>query len=175
MYLDAAYSYAYYDSSLGDLTIELIETRRKLEELQSKFLQDTRPFIEELLETDLPRLERVLREKLKDLQATPAALLAAYGQARSRFPLRFGKSRRGGRSTHTSLFQFSPSTRFRPILKTCLPVTPPNERHSKPELRLTLTHRRRRSKLACLLRAWCACRAPGTRCAPRTKRTYSAR
>jgi pimeloyl-ACP methyl ester carboxylesterase len=81
VYLDAAYSYAYYDSSLGDLTIELIEARRKLEELQSKFVQDTRSFIEELLETDLPRLERVLREKLKDLQATPAALLAAYGQA----------------------------------------------------------------------------------------------
>jgi pimeloyl-ACP methyl ester carboxylesterase len=83
VYLDAAYSYAYYDSSLGDLTIELIEARRKLEELQSKFLQDTRSFIEELLETDLPRLERVLREKLKDLQATPAALLAAYGQAKA--------------------------------------------------------------------------------------------
>ena len=83
VYLDAAYSYAYYDSSLGDLTVELIETRRKLEELQSKFLQDTRPFIQELLETDLPRLERVLRERWKDLQATPAALLAAYGHAKA--------------------------------------------------------------------------------------------
>jgi alpha-beta hydrolase superfamily lysophospholipase len=83
VYLDAAYSYAYYDSALGDLTVELIETSRKLEELQSQFLQDTRPFIQELLETDLPRLERVLRERQQDLQATPAALLAAYGQAKA--------------------------------------------------------------------------------------------
>ncbi|HUK54555.1 MAG TPA: alpha/beta hydrolase [Candidatus Binatia bacterium] len=86
VYLDAAYSYAYYDSSLGDLNIELIESRRKLEYLLSKSLQDTRPLIEELLQTDLPRLERVLREKQKGLQATPAALLAAYGQAEAHLP-----------------------------------------------------------------------------------------
>jgi pimeloyl-ACP methyl ester carboxylesterase len=86
VYLDAAYSYAYYDSSLGDLNIELIESRRKFEELQSKFLRDTRPLIQELLETDLPRLERVLRERQKDLQATPAALLAVYAQAEAHLP-----------------------------------------------------------------------------------------
>lgn len=76
IYLDAGYSYAYYDNSLGDLHIELLESRRKLEELQSKVLQDARPLIQELLETDLPRLERVLRDRQKDLQATPLALLA---------------------------------------------------------------------------------------------------
>jgi pimeloyl-ACP methyl ester carboxylesterase len=86
VYLDAAYSYAYYDGSLGDLNIELIELRRKLEEMQSKLLQDTRPLIQELLETDLPRLERVLRERQKDLEATPAALLAAYAQAEGNLP-----------------------------------------------------------------------------------------
>jgi pimeloyl-ACP methyl ester carboxylesterase len=58
IYLDAGYSYAYYDNSLGDLHIELVESRRKLEELQSKVMQDTRPLIQELLETDLPRLEK---------------------------------------------------------------------------------------------------------------------
>ena len=76
VYLDAGYSYAYYDDSLGDLHIELLESRRKLEELQSKVLQDTRPLIQELLETDLPRLGRALRDRQKDLQATPLALLA---------------------------------------------------------------------------------------------------
>jgi pimeloyl-ACP methyl ester carboxylesterase len=86
VYLDAAYSYAYYDSSLGDLHIELIEVRQKLNELQKKIVQDTRPIIQELLETDLPRLERVLRERQKDLQATPAALLAAYAQAEANLP-----------------------------------------------------------------------------------------
>jgi hypothetical protein len=49
--------------------------RRKLEEMQSKFLQDTRPLIQELLETELPRFQRVLRERQKDFQAAPAALL----------------------------------------------------------------------------------------------------
>ncbi len=86
VYLDAAYSYAYYDSSLGDLSIELAESTRKLEELQSKILQDTRPLIQELLETALPKLEKVLREKQKDLQATPSALLAAYGQGQVQLP-----------------------------------------------------------------------------------------
>lgn len=86
VYLDAAYSYAYYDSYLGDPNIELIETKRKLDELLSKIFQDTRPLIQELLETDLPRLERVLREKQKGLQATPAALLAAYAQAEAHLP-----------------------------------------------------------------------------------------
>jgi pimeloyl-ACP methyl ester carboxylesterase len=89
VYLDAAFSYAYYDSSLGDLYIELIELKRKLEELQSKFLQDTRPLIQELLETDLPRFETVLKEKQKDLQATPAALLALRAQAAAHVPPAF--------------------------------------------------------------------------------------
>ncbi|WP_158821712.1 alpha/beta fold hydrolase [Granulicella sp. S156] len=86
VYLDAAWSFAYYDSSLGDLAIELIEVKRKMEELQSKFLQDTRPLIQELLETDLPRLERVLREWQKELDATPAALLTALAQAAPHIP-----------------------------------------------------------------------------------------
>jgi non-heme chloroperoxidase len=86
VYLDAAWSFAYYDSSLGDLAIELIEVKRKMGELQSQFLQDTRPLIQELLETDLPRLERVLREWQKELEATPAALLAAQAQAAPRIP-----------------------------------------------------------------------------------------
>jgi len=89
VYLDAAYSYAYYDSFLGDLNIELIEVRRKLDQLQSKPLQDPGPLIEELLETDLPRLERVLRERQKDLHATPAALLAAYAQVEGNLPPAF--------------------------------------------------------------------------------------
>lgn len=86
VYLDAAYSYAYYDSSLGDLILELVELRRKLEELQSRFLEDTRPLIQELLEADLPRLERVLLERQKDLRATPRALLDVYARADVHLP-----------------------------------------------------------------------------------------
>jgi pimeloyl-ACP methyl ester carboxylesterase len=86
VYLDAAWSFAYYDSSLGDLAIELIDVKRKMGELQSRFLQDTRPLIQELLDADLPRLERVLREWQKQLEATPVALLAALAQAAAHIP-----------------------------------------------------------------------------------------
>ncbi|HEX3375083.1 MAG TPA: alpha/beta hydrolase [Edaphobacter sp.] len=86
VYLDAAWSFAYYDSSLGDRAIELIEVKRKMGELQSQFLQDTRPLIQQLLETDLPRLQRVLQEWQKELEATPAALLTAQVQAANHIP-----------------------------------------------------------------------------------------
>jgi pimeloyl-ACP methyl ester carboxylesterase len=86
VYLDAAWSFAYYDTSLGDRAIELMEVKRKMGELQSKFLQDTRPLIQELLEIDLPRLQGVLREWQKELDATPAALLAAQAQAGAHIP-----------------------------------------------------------------------------------------
>jgi pimeloyl-ACP methyl ester carboxylesterase len=82
VYLDAAWSFAYYDSSLGDRAIELIEVKRKMGELQSGFLQDKRPLIQELLEIDLPRLEGVLREWQKELEA----LLAAHAQAATHIP-----------------------------------------------------------------------------------------
>ena len=86
VYLDAAWSFAYYDSSLGDLAIELMEVKRKMGELQSGFLQDMRPLIQELLETDLPRLKGVLREWQQELEATPEALLAALAQAAPQLP-----------------------------------------------------------------------------------------
>jgi pimeloyl-ACP methyl ester carboxylesterase len=101
VYLDAAYSYAYYDSVLGDLNLEVIEVRRKLEEMLSKPMA-TRPLIQELLETDLPRLQRALREKQKDLDATPAALLAAYAQAEGNVPPAF-RAIQFGRQKYTNI------------------------------------------------------------------------
>jgi pimeloyl-ACP methyl ester carboxylesterase len=86
VYLDAAWSFAYYDNSLGDCAIELMEVKRKMGELQTGFLQDTRPLIQELLETDLPRLKGVLLEWQKELEATPAALLTARAQAAAHIP-----------------------------------------------------------------------------------------
>jgi hypothetical protein len=76
IYLDAAYGYAYYDRSRGFLDIDIIELQRKLEQLQVKGSQDTRPLIQELLETGLPGFERDLRDRQEDLQATPPLLLA---------------------------------------------------------------------------------------------------
>jgi pimeloyl-ACP methyl ester carboxylesterase len=72
IYLDAAYSYAYYDRSRGDLLIDAAELRKKLEQIQpGRGPQDFRPLIQELLDKSLPDFEKELRETQKSLQANP--------------------------------------------------------------------------------------------------------
>lgn len=78
IYLDAGYSYAYYDRSRGDLEIDLIDLQKKLELLQSGKGQDPRKLLEDLVGTALPGFERDLKEMQKNppevssAQATPA-------------------------------------------------------------------------------------------------------
>ena len=75
IYLDAGYAYAYYDRSRGDLGIDLIDLRKKLEQLQpGKGPQDPRQLIEELLGAILPVFERDLKEMQKNLADAPPAL-----------------------------------------------------------------------------------------------------
>jgi pimeloyl-ACP methyl ester carboxylesterase len=75
IYLDAGYAYAYYDRSRGDLGIDLIDLRKKLEQLQpGKDAQDPRHLIEELLAATLPGFERDLKEMHKNLTEAPPAL-----------------------------------------------------------------------------------------------------
>src|SRR6516162_5714643 len=62
IYLDAGYSYAYYDRSRGNLDIDLVELQKTL--------------VHELLETNLPGFERDLQQRQKELQVMPPALLA---------------------------------------------------------------------------------------------------
>jgi pimeloyl-ACP methyl ester carboxylesterase len=72
IYLDAGYSYAYYDRSRGDLNIDLLELQRKLEQLKpGSGLRDPRPLIADLL-ASLPGFEKDLRERQKDLDAQPS-------------------------------------------------------------------------------------------------------
>ena len=82
VYLDAGYSYAYYDRVRGDVLIDLLDLQRKLAQLQLAALgqlqsdarktpQELTQLIKELLGTDLPRFEQQLRE----LQAHFAAAL----------------------------------------------------------------------------------------------------
>jgi pimeloyl-ACP methyl ester carboxylesterase len=67
IYLDAGYSYAYYDRSRGDLGIDLTDLQKKLEQLQpGNGPQDPRHLIEELLATTLPEFERDLKVRLKE-------------------------------------------------------------------------------------------------------------
>ena len=78
VYMDAAYGYAYYDPSVGDLNVDLVDLQKKLEQLKlAKGPQDPNALIQELLETTLPGFEKSLRERQKDLQAMPATMLAA--------------------------------------------------------------------------------------------------
>jgi non-heme chloroperoxidase len=77
IYLDAGYSYAYYDRSRGDLDIDLVELQKKLEKLQpGKGTQDPKTLVHELLETTLPGFERDLQQRQKELQVMPSVLLA---------------------------------------------------------------------------------------------------
>jgi non-heme chloroperoxidase len=73
IYLDAGYSYAYYDRSRGDFTIDAIELRKKLERLMIGGGRQT-PFelSQDLLQTDLAQIEKDLREEQKEMQVRPA-------------------------------------------------------------------------------------------------------
>jgi pimeloyl-ACP methyl ester carboxylesterase len=78
IYLDAGYSYAYYDRSRGDLGIDLVDLQKKLEQLQpGKNPPNRRELIEELLATTLPGFERDLRETQKNLAEAPTTQLPA--------------------------------------------------------------------------------------------------
>ena len=69
IYLDAGYSYAFYDENRGDVLIETNEFRRKLERYPVAPF-DAASVIDELL-NDLPRLEKSLREEKKKRASLP--------------------------------------------------------------------------------------------------------
>jgi pimeloyl-ACP methyl ester carboxylesterase len=65
VYLDAADAYAFYDTTGGDLRLDLADLQRQLNALQAA---PTHRLVNDLLESTLPRFERVLRE-LRDFDA----------------------------------------------------------------------------------------------------------
>jgi non-heme chloroperoxidase len=74
IYLDAGYSYAYYDPAQGDQTIDLLELRAKMEQLlpgKAPAGQGLKQLIEQILNTSLPLFERDLRQTLNALQEAP--------------------------------------------------------------------------------------------------------
>ena len=79
IYLDAGYSYAYFDPSVrghGSLAFDLTDLQKKLEQLvQGKGPSDPRSLIQELLNTILPDFEKDLAETEKDYDAMPPAML----------------------------------------------------------------------------------------------------
>lgn len=74
IYLDAAYPYAYYDSSRGDTDVDIADLRRKLAQLQvEESSAVNRALVKELLEKDLPQFEKDLQKKQKELEADPSS------------------------------------------------------------------------------------------------------
>jgi pimeloyl-ACP methyl ester carboxylesterase len=62
VYLDAGYGYAYYDRSRGDLIIDVNVLQKDLEQLKPGSMpEQLASLIKELLETDLPALDKDLR------------------------------------------------------------------------------------------------------------------
>lgn len=87
IYLDAAYQYAYYDRSKGFLDIEVNEVRRKLEQLEpGNRPPDPRTLIEGLLQTDIPALERTLRQIDERFKNAPPQPTASGQRARPPMP-----------------------------------------------------------------------------------------
>ena len=73
IYLEAAYAYAYYDRSQGDLLIDALALRKKLDQLvPGAGPDDQRDLVRDLLQTSLPQFEKDLREQQKALESMPA-------------------------------------------------------------------------------------------------------
>jgi non-heme chloroperoxidase len=71
IYLDP-YSYAYYDRSRGDLILDAIELKEKLDQIILVPPANQEPWIQDLLQT-LPKFEKDLHEQLQMLPATAAS------------------------------------------------------------------------------------------------------
>lgn len=74
VYLDAAYPFAFYDSSRGDLIIDSLDLEKKLQQLGPGLApQEQKQLVQELLQTGLPQIQRDLQEHLKALELAAAA------------------------------------------------------------------------------------------------------
>jgi pimeloyl-ACP methyl ester carboxylesterase len=85
VYLDAGYGYAYYDSSKGDLNLDLPDLQKKLAQLEpGKGPRDPKqllPLIQDLLDTSLPAIQRDLRAMQEGLQQTSGAEIPVLASA----------------------------------------------------------------------------------------------
>ncbi len=72
VYLDAGYPYAFYNSAKGNLQIDLIELRKKLDTMMpGQTGGDPQATAQELLDTLLPQFEKDLHEQQKQLAMPP--------------------------------------------------------------------------------------------------------
>jgi non-heme chloroperoxidase len=71
IYLDAGYGYAYYDRVHGDLWLDLIDLRKRIDALQSGRAQDRQQFWQDML-IDTSQLEKALQEITKQMASMPS-------------------------------------------------------------------------------------------------------
>lgn len=77
IYLDAAYAYAFYDPSSGNLMIDALELRKKIDRLvNGTGSPDPRPLVADLLQS-VPQFESDLQKAQENLQTMPAPPKAA--------------------------------------------------------------------------------------------------
>ncbi|HMH65116.1 MAG TPA: alpha/beta hydrolase, partial [Rhizomicrobium sp.] len=70
VYLDAAYTYAFYDAAHGSLISDVSATRRELDQFSIVPVRDAKVMLSDLLDVRLPRLQK----ELQDFQQTIAQL-----------------------------------------------------------------------------------------------------
>lgn len=71
IYLDAGYGFAYYDRAHGDLWLDIVDIRKRIDELQSGTVQDRKQFWQDML-TDVSHLEKALQEITKQMASLPS-------------------------------------------------------------------------------------------------------
>ncbi len=70
VYLEAGYAFAYYDRAHGDLWLDMIDLRKRIDELQSG-TGDRKQLWQEIL-TDVSHLEKPLQELTKQIASMPS-------------------------------------------------------------------------------------------------------
>jgi non-heme chloroperoxidase len=70
IYLDAAFSYAFYDRQLGDMQLDSIDMKKKLDQFLSGDVQDQKQFLQEL-QADMSQLEKDVQETQKQMASLP--------------------------------------------------------------------------------------------------------
>jgi non-heme chloroperoxidase len=75
IYLDAGYSYAFYDPERGNIDLDWKELQKKVEQIKNAPMASASA-IKELLETSLPAFERDLKDIQKNSESMPEALRA---------------------------------------------------------------------------------------------------
>ena len=71
IYLDAGYPYAFYDQAHGNMQIDSIDVKKKLEQFLSGDVKDQKQFLNDL-QTSMSQLEKDVQETQKQIASMPA-------------------------------------------------------------------------------------------------------